>query len=429
MIKSVSKLYPCIKITENRNEYSLTFSHGTDLTPMMEVNEYLRNHKEYINRFGVTNIGDEVNDMPVSFKNADGVVDWDKLNEYVNMKESSYQKAKSSIYRAKSTIYDLIQSNYWDYFVTITVNPNSEYMKEVDIKNVYEVQRSLQKLIKNANRWSDTKMKYVFIPEYQENGNVHFHGVVSGIREDDLEIAINNQEYRKDEKGEIMVDRNGNPVPNEYYKQPLIRKGNQVYNHRLFNKIGYNDFEIIRDMSRVGSYCTKYITKDLLERSNEYGAHLYFCSKGLERKKTIYKREVEEYKPMTDEEIKKGIDENAYIIRTDYTTKVIINKKHVKDKDVLIRFADAINSNTIKHDVYVGYCDSLLKGLTKNQLEDVGIKRYDADTGEIEFTKVKTSFAERDKNGVIVERRNVSFRQMADRLADKDRIKSEQLRL
>lgn len=339
---------------------------------------------------------DDMDDVTISFKNPDtGVIRWDWLKECIEDKRESYQKAQSSIYRAKSTIYDLMQSNYWDYFVTITVNPNAEYMTGVDIKDVHEVQKKVTKLINNLNSRRNSKINYVLIPEYQENGNVHFHGVISGVSEKDLKIAINNQEFRKDDKGNIMLDKDGNPIRNEFYMKPLIRKGNQVYNHQTFNKVGYNDFEIIRDMSRVGSYCTKYITKDLLERSNEYGAHLYICSKGLERKKEIYSRYTEEYKQITDKEIKDGIDENAYIVRSDYSTKVFISKKYLKDKEKIIKFADSIEVNSVNQgiedvsgtDKRIDY--EFLSKLSPDELTDIGINKYNAESGEIEISKNK----------------------------------------
>ena len=302
-----------IRIFENKNEFIFSFSCATDITNLLKSNEYKKDlDSEYYMRFGQSPEPiEDINDMPVSFKKEDGSINWQGLEDYINSTDSSYKKSMSSIYRAKSTIYDLMQSNYWDFFVTITVNPNSEFWKDTDIKNVKEVQYKLTNRIRNINKRSLGKINYVLIPEYQENGNVHFHGVISGVDKNDLEIALNNQEYLKDDKGNVMIDDYGNKVPNIYYKKPLVRKGNQVYNYLKFADIGYNDFEIIRDMSRVGSYCTKYITKDLMDRANEYGSHLYICSQGLERKKEIYTREIDNFKYLTDKEIKENIGENA----------------------------------------------------------------------------------------------------------------------
>lgn len=384
-------------MTENRNEFAVTFSSGRDLTNLMKSNA--RNRRIIISEDAKA-LAREVDDMEVSFRKQDGSIDWQALEDYKNgINSSEYRKSMSSVYRAKNTIYDLIQSNFWEYFVTITVNPNSEYMADCDIKNPKAVQKKVMSLIDNMNRRRDQKIAYVFIPEYQQNGNVHLHGVISGVTPSDLEIAINNQEYRKDKNGIPVIDKDGNPVKNEYYQKPLVRNGNQVYNHKVFNKVGYNDFEIIRDMSRVGSYCTKYITKDLLERSNEYGAHLYLCSKGLERKKEVYKREVEKYETITDEKIHEALGSDAYIIRNEFNTKIIINKRNVANREDLFRFLDSIQSESEVHSGirYQGkelardY--QILAMMNQAQLKAVGIEKYDEDTGEVILSKVKKKTA------------------------------------
>lgn len=361
------------------------------MTNLIRANE--RNRRVVVSQ-SAKDLAEEVNDMAVSFRNQDGTINWDRMVDYKNGKnDSEYRKSLSSIYRAKSTIYDLMQSNYWEYFVTITVNPKGEYMADCDIKNPKEVQKKVMKLIDNMNRRRDRKIAYVFIPEYQENGNVHLHGVVNGITPSDLEIAINNQEFRKDKDGKPLIDKNGNPIRNEFYLKPLERKGNQVYNHLVFNKVGYNDFEIIRDMSRVGSYCTKYITKDLLDRSNEFGAHLYLCSKGLERKKEVYKREVERYEKLTDEQIHEQLGKDAYIIRNEYNTKIIVNKSKIANREVVFRFADSIqnesklNSGISYSGVKIARDWRILEKANETQLRSVGIEKYDSETGEVVLTK------------------------------------------
>lgn len=427
-----------IRVFENKNEFIFSFSCATDITNLRKSNEYKKDlDSDYYSRFGqnpepMINI----NDIPVSFKKEDGSINWDGLTEYVNSKDSSYKKSMSSIYRAKSTIYDLMQSNYWEFFVTITINPNSPFWKNTDIKNVKEVQYKLTERIRNINKRKKGKIEYVLIPEYQENGNVHFHGVIRGIDKEDLDIALNNQEYMKDENGNILIDEKGDKVPNKYYKTPLVRKGNQVYNYSKFADIGYNDFETIRDMSRVGSYCTKYITKDLFERASEYGSHLYICSQGLERKKEVYTREIDSFRYLTDEEIKEKIGDSAYIVRTPYNTKIYINKAYMHDKNRLVEFADSIEGNTIEKGINdISSSKKLLDilpSLSNEQRESIGVSYYNPLTGEIEFTKNKPSIVDVSINPDTGERMyeyrdTLSFRQMKHE--DIEKIVNEQVRL
>lgn len=387
---STSVISPRITVCENLNEFSLTFSCGTDLTGLQKKNEARNLDVEYINKFGKEPESITLSDNLISMLDENGQIDLERIATNIEELEngSSYTKAQSSIYRAKNTIRDLMESNPWEYFVTITVNANSDFWSGVDVKNVKAVQYAVTDRIRNLNKRRDRKIKYVLIPEYQCNGNVHFHGVMSGFSDDDMEIALNMQEFRKDENGDVMIDENGNKVPNEYYKKPLVRSGNQVYHFKGFNDIGYNDFEIIRDMARVGSYSTKYITKDLFDRANEYGSHLYICSQGLQRKKEIYVRHIDRFRYLTDEEIK-AIDENAYIVRTPYSTKVIFNKKNLPRSDELLKFCEEISGEDVSSCVDISPSNMLLSVLDRanpSELECIGVKMYNRETGEIEFT-------------------------------------------
>lgn len=397
-VKSSSYISPRLTVCENLNEYSLTFSCGTDITGLRNTDKGQRNlDTDFMNKYGKEPECFSLSDKLISMIDEKGDVDLERIATNVKELEngSTYTKAQSSIYRAKNTIRDLMESNPWEYFVTITVNPNSPFWKGIDVKDVKAVQYAITNRIRDLNKRRTVKIKYVLIPEYQANGNVHFHGVMSGFTDDDMEIAINMQEFRRDDNGEVMMDENGNKVPNQYYMQPLVRSGNQVFHFKKFNEIGYNDFEIIRDMARVGSYSTKYITKDLFDRANEYGAHLYICSQGLQRKKEIMVRHVDRFRYLTDDEIK-AIDENAYIIRTPYSTKVIFNKKHLKRSDELLRFCESIEGETVTSSVDMSSSDMLLAVLDRineSEMETIGIETYDRDTGEVKFTsKNKISF-------------------------------------
>ena len=45
----------------------------------------------------------------------------------------------------------------------------------------------------------------------------------------------------------------------------------------------------IQDKQKVSSYITKYISKGIAASVKEYGAHLYYCSKGLKTGTVIYR--------------------------------------------------------------------------------------------------------------------------------------------
>lgn len=323
-INNSTYLSPCISIKENCNEFAVSFQCTKNIGQLLNQKE-LKNNSIISN----TEYFQDINEVISYFNN-----DLEKNDNRL--------KSMSSIYRAKSTIYDLINSNIWEYFVTITFNPQQAEKMGLDLTKPQYVQKFLTTFIKNQNRKINSNIEYVLIPEYHNNGNVHFHGVMRGINKKDLQQALNNQEFLKDDNNNLLVDVNNNPIPNKFYQTPLTRKGNPVYNWQSFAKYGFTDFEEIRNKSRIGSYCTKYINKELEARSNEFGAHLYICSKGLERSKKVYKKELSSNYLPTTEEVKKVLP-SAYVIKQEYQTKIIVNKNDVNNLNNLIEVLSKLN--------------------------------------------------------------------------------------
>ena len=415
-IHSYSYIKPRITIKENINEICISFSSQKDITNLLESNR-----KQKIS-------ASKLDNTEIHFSSLD------ELINFANSLNIEGIKSKSSIYRAKSTIYDLINSNYWDYFVTITMSPEKLKELDIDIKDIKSVQSALCAFIKQLNRRIDTNIKYVLIPEYQDNGNVHFHGVVSGLDKNDLEIALNEGKYRKDENGNYMLDDEGNYIPNEYYLTPLIRKGNQVYHYKpIHDKFGYTDFEEIRHKNRVGSYCTKYINKELENRINEFGAHLYVCSKGLERSQIVNKYEVENIVMPNDEMINKYFKE-AFVKRNEYNTKIVISKIKGNKLEMVNEFMKEFN--VIDTEYEVNHNEMIYKlialysegKISRYELNNSGID-YDIRTGEIKkfnntglmFEKIINNEGEIE----VISRQLPTFKEVKN----KDNVKYRQLEI
>lgn len=376
-INNSTYLSPCLSIKENCNEFAVSFQCSKDISQLV-------NRKDLNNNSIISNTE--------YFQDIDEVISY--FNNDLE-KNDNRHKSMSSIYRAKSTIYDLINSNIWEYFVTITFNPTKSKEMGLDLTKPQLVQKFLTTFIKNQNRKINSNIEYVLIPEYHENGNVHFHGVLRGLNKKDLKQALNNQEFLKDDNNNLLVDDNNNPIPNKYYQTPLTRNGNSVYNWQPFSKYGFTDFEEIRNKSRIGSYCTKYINKELEARSNEFGAHLYICSNGLNRSKKVYKKELSSNYLPTIEEVKKVLP-HAYVIKQDYQTKIIVNKNDIDNLNKLIEVLSNLNipqeSQIIENNVTID-------NLVKNQLLDnigswvrVGSHLYMCDKfGIVHFKKVNSN--------------------------------------
>lgn len=78
-------------------------------------------------------------------------------------------------------IFELALCNDWEWFVTLTLNP--EYHDRKDLKSY---KKKLLTWIKNYNRTQKTNIKYLLIPENHQDGSWHMHGLMMGIPEEHL---------------------------------------------------------------------------------------------------------------------------------------------------------------------------------------------------------------------------------------------------
>lgn len=51
------------------------------------------------------------------------------------------------------------------------------------------------------------KLKALIVPEQHKSGAWHFHALVSNVDELTFEKAVNNQKFRKDKNGEVMLNK------------------------------------------------------------------------------------------------------------------------------------------------------------------------------------------------------------------------------
>lgn len=163
-------------------------------------------------------------------------------------------KFESSICRAKSVIQQVALCNDWDYFVTLTIDPQkfNRYM----FKAFYT---KFTQWIRDYRKKYGCRIEYVLVPEMHKNGAWHLHGLMRGIPADHI-----------------------TPFVPGIHPQDLINKGFVNWG-RYGSKFGFASLSPIKDPMKVAFYVTKYITKDLLRCNSSYGAHLYMCSIGLRR--------------------------------------------------------------------------------------------------------------------------------------------------
>lgn len=162
--------------------------------------------------------------------------------------ESSVQDRQAasfrSLRRTKQVVYDIARDNSWDYFLTFTFQD-----RYIETEKRYDYDYLKNKVCKWCNNYKNRyapDFKYVIVPEFHEDGAIHFHGLISGVNSSDL-LPSRDPDHLGD-----------------------------FYNVRW--RYGRNYFSPIKDRWRVTYYITQYITKEYITLS---GKQRYIRSQGL----------------------------------------------------------------------------------------------------------------------------------------------------
>ena len=222
---------------------------------------------------------------------------------------TEYEKIKSSVKRTKKEFINLARTNLEDfeYFVTLTFaereshevheekNKNSVEYGEYDLEFVYvEDPTDYEGCVKMMNSFFtnfrreikkyDLDLKYLGVPEYQKNGNIHYHFLMSELPTDVLYDIPSWLDY--DYK--IKARRYDKGIKKWVYGKSSVE--------RIENKMG------------IVEYISKYLTKSLeeiketsfLERLNK---RRYYYSRNLEKPVNEYYVELEDMMNESDYDI------------------------------------------------------------------------------------------------------------------------------
>lgn len=178
---------------------------------------------------------------------------YEKQTEKIKREDCNTEKLASSISRSKKMVRQYGRCNPWDWFVTLTFDPQK--YNRFDFETI---QKALAKFINNYNQRKKNpahKVRYLLIPEMHEDGAWHLHGFFDGIDPNDL-----------------VINENG------YIEWKQYRK-----------KFGFISMSKIKDLDKATGYIMKYISKDMARTVTDLGAHLYYASQGLEVGKELYR--------------------------------------------------------------------------------------------------------------------------------------------
>lgn len=152
---------------------------------------------------------------------------------------------RSSMGRTVNVIYDIARSNLWDWFITLTFNP--------DIVDSFDYQACVKKLsvwLMHVRK-ENPDLGYIMVPEKHESGRYHFHGLFKNCE--------------------------GLGFTDSGHKD---KTGAKIYNIGRY-KYGWTTATAIKDQSRVTKYIAKYINKDLCQTA--FGKKRYWASKNLDK--------------------------------------------------------------------------------------------------------------------------------------------------
>ena len=173
----------------------------------------------------------------------------------VDIKDYKNHVDEVSIKRTKKKVYDYAKSNEWEWFVTFTFSPDKVNRYDYD-----ECTKYLSKWFNNLKR-SSPALSYLVVPEQHKDGAYHFHGLFSAMN--DHQIVWTGNYVIKRVRG---------------LRSKFVRTKEKIYKIGSY-KLGWMTATRVREMEKVTSYITKYITKDML--NGLHGRKRYWCSRNL----------------------------------------------------------------------------------------------------------------------------------------------------
>lgn len=102
----------------------------------------------------------------------------EKLEILRTMEELEYNAERSekvSRNRTINSIYDIARSNEWEWFFTLTFNPD-----KVDSFDYAACSKKLSDWLHNMKKKAP-EMKYIVVPEQHKSGRWHFHGLFTNV--------------------------------------------------------------------------------------------------------------------------------------------------------------------------------------------------------------------------------------------------------
>lgn len=185
-------------------------------------------------------------------------------SEYEQLDADKSDNERSMVVSANRTmnsIYELARANHWEYFLTLTFNPD-----KVNRYDYSEVTKKMTNFLKVMRR-KNPDMMYVLVPELHKDGAYHFHGVFSQIPNIDI-------------KDTGIYSFGKYTIHKSRLSESQIEKGRLIYSLDNYGW-GYSDIQKVENTEKTANYITKYITKELMQATK--GKKRYWASRNLNK--------------------------------------------------------------------------------------------------------------------------------------------------
>lgn len=162
-------------------------------------------------------------------------------DEKTSVMKANERSVTASQNRSKNKVYEYARANEWEYFITLTFDPD-----KIDRYDYSVCSDKVSQWLKNMKKDYAKDLKYIVVPELHEDGAYHFHALFSDIG--DIKLVYSGLNCVGKDKFKSTED-SGNG-------HPLYNLGNY--------KLGWTTAMRIIDTKKASNYLSKYITKDLV---------------------------------------------------------------------------------------------------------------------------------------------------------------------
>lgn len=179
-------------------------------------------------------------------------------NSHTYHPHKNTRKQGANLGSVRKKIMYISQWNNWKHFITLTIN-KSKFVGMTDKKIIEKILQFIQ----NENKRPKVRIKYLLVAEYGENGQLHFHGLTTGLLFNDLR--------------ELSADET---IPEETKK--MIATGAKVYEWtRYSEKFGFSYVTRLRGAKRAGRYMIKELNEKNTKLMDNFNGHAFFHSNGI----------------------------------------------------------------------------------------------------------------------------------------------------